>query len=144
MMMGFAVLCGSANAATIEGKDKLSIDTLVSFRIDGQKLECEGKMLYATFTSHRVQINALPKLLAAVAFSGGKDIQPEPEHYQLTVDRLILSGGTVVPADGFCSIEVRADGQRVYKVECKALARDGRSFEFDFKPQPKPPVIKHF
>jgi hypothetical protein len=56
---------------------------------------------------------------------------------------VILIAGAA-PVDGFCFIEMRTDGRRVYKVECKALARDGRRFEFDFKPQPKPPVIKHF
>jgi hypothetical protein len=71
-------------------------------------------------------------------------MQSKPEYYFLTVDRLILSGGTVVPADGFCSIELAADGQRVRKVECKALAHDGRNFEFNFKPHPKALVIRRF
>jgi len=139
-----------AGAALLSAVPAVSIDTLVlldgecDFRIDGQKLECAGKTVYTTFTNRRVEISALPTLLAAVAFSGGKDIQLEPGSYQLTVDRLILSGGTVVPADGFCSVEMRADGQRVYKVEGKAFAHDGRRFEFDFKPIPKPPTIKHF
>jgi hypothetical protein len=91
------------------------LDGSPDFRIDGKQLECENKLSYATFKNRRVQINALPKLLGAVAFSGGKDLQLQPEHYQLTVDRIILSGGNVVPADGFCSIDLRADGQRVYK-----------------------------
>ena len=147
------LIAGAALLSTVPAvakKGEILIDTLVlldgecDFRIDGQKLECEGKAVYTTFTNHRAEIGAFPTLLAAAAFSGGKDIQPEPGSYQLTVDRLILSGGTVVPADGFCSIEMRADGQRVYKVECKALAHDGRRFEFDFKPLPKPPTIKHF
>ncbi len=62
----------------------------------------------------------------------------------LSVYRLIVSGGTVVPADGFCHMENSTDAQRVYKVECKALAHDGRRFEFEFKPTEAPPVIKHF
>jgi hypothetical protein len=146
------LIAGAAllSAVPAVGKKGISIYTLVllegecDFRIDSQKLECAGKTVYTTFTNHRVEISALPTLLAAVAFSDGKNIQPEPGSYQLTVDRLVLSGSTVVPADGFCSVEMRADGQRVYKVECKALAHDRRRIEFDFKLIPKPPAIKNF
>jgi hypothetical protein len=91
----------------------------------------------------RTQINVFPKLLGAAAFSGGKDLQPKPEFYFLTVDRLIVSGGTIIPADGVCSTHLRADGQLVYMVEGKALAHDGRTFEFKFTPDPKPPAIFH-
>lgn len=122
----------------------VSLDGSSDFRIDGKQLECENKLAYLTFKNRRVQFNAVPKLLGAVAFSGGKDLQLLPGHYQLTVDRIILSGGTVVPADGICSVDMREDGQRVYSVECRALARDGRTFEFKFNPDPKPPTIKHF
>jgi hypothetical protein len=131
-------------------KADLLVDTLVSldgncdFRIDGKQLECENKLAYMTFKNKRVQINACPKLLGAVAFSGGQDLQLVPEHYQLTVDRLIIAGGTVVPADGICSIQMRADGQRVYMVECRALAHDGRTFEFKFTPDSAPPFIHRF
>ena len=73
-----------------------------------------------------------------------KDLRLQPEHYLLTVDRLILSGGSVVPADGVCFIAMRADGQRVYMVKCSALAHGGRTFEFKFTPDSKPPAISHF
>ena len=68
-VMGFALFCGSANA--IEPRpvpQDIPIDTLVSldsecsFRIDNQKLDCDGKMVYATFKNHRMQIDALPKV----------------------------------------------------------------------------------
>lgn len=39
---------------------------------------------------------------------------------------------------------MRADGQRVYKVECKALAHDGRTFELKYTPSDAPPSIEHF
>jgi hypothetical protein len=131
-------------------KSKNPIDTLVmlggecDFRVDGQKLECGSKLIYTKFTNKRVAFTALPTLLGAVDFSGGKDLQPVPESYMLTVDHLVLSGGTSVVADGFCSMESSTDGQRVYKMACKALARDGRRFELDFKPTAAPPIIKHF
>ncbi|MCI0736660.1 MAG: hypothetical protein L0Y50_10390 [Beijerinckiaceae bacterium] len=60
------------------------------------------------------------------------------------IDAIIPSGGTVVPADGICSAHLREDGQRVYSVECHALARDGRTFECKFKTDPKLPTIQHF
>ena len=44
----------------------------------------------------------------------------------------------------FCHVDMRADGHLVYKVQCKALAHDGRRFEFVFNPEPKRPVIMHF
>jgi hypothetical protein len=119
----------------------VSLDGSCDFKIGDKNFECEGKLAYTHFTNGRTQINVLPKALGAVAFSGGKDLQPKPEYYFLTVDRLILSGGTVVPADGFCSIHLRADGQLVYSVEGKALTHDGRVFEFKFTPDPKPPDI---
>jgi hypothetical protein len=100
-----------------------------------------ASQLHGHFTNGRTQINVLPKVLGAVAFSGGKDLQLKPEYYFLTVDRLFLSGGTFVPADGFCSIHLQADGQIVYMVEGNALAHDGRVFEFKFTPAPKPPAI---
>ena len=53
---------------------------------------------YTKFTNHRIAITGLPTLLGAVDFSGGKDIQPVPGNYLLTVDKLVLSGGTVVPS----------------------------------------------
>ncbi|CAJ0878932.1 hypothetical protein AMST5_03013 [freshwater sediment metagenome] len=126
------------------------VDTMVflngqcDFRVNGQKLDCDEKMVYAKTPTQRIQISAFPTLLVVAAFSGGKDINDDPEHYFLTVDRLILSGGTSVPADGVCSMDLRKDGRRVYMVKCTALAHDGRKFEFNFKPQPKPPTIKHF
>jgi hypothetical protein len=119
----------------------VSLDGSCDFKIGGKNFECEGKLAYTHFTNGRTQINVLPKVLGAVAFSGGKDLQLKPEYYFLTVDRLILSGGTIVPADGFCSIHLQADGQIVYMVEGNALAHDGRVFEFKFTPDPKPPVI---
>jgi hypothetical protein len=119
----------------------VSLDGSCDFKIDGKNFECEGKLAYMHFTNGRTQINVLPKVLGAVAFSGGKDLQLKPEYYFLTVDRLFLSGGTFVPADGFCSIHLRADGQIVYMVEGNALAHDGRVFEFKFTPDPKPPDI---
>jgi hypothetical protein len=145
-----AYVRGKWSPAPNPNGDDFLVETLVlldgssDFRIDGKQLECENKLCYATFKNRRVQINAVPKLLGAVAFSGGKDLQLEPGHYQLTVDRLILAGGTVVPADGICSVHLREDGQRVYSVECSALVHDGRTFEFKFKPDSKPPTIKHF
>ncbi len=119
----------------------VSLDGSCDFKIGGKNFECEGKLAYMHFTNGRTQVNVLPKVLGAVAFSGGKDLQLKPEYYFLTVDRLILSGGTIVPADGFCSIHLQADGQIVYMVEGNALAHDGRVFEFKFTPDPKPPVI---
>jgi hypothetical protein len=119
----------------------VSLDGSCDFKIDGKNFECESKLAYAHYTNGRTQINVLPKVLGAVAFSGGKDLQPKPEYYFLTVDRLILSGGTIVPADGFCSIHLQADGQIVYMVEGKALTHDGRVFEFKFTPDQKPPAI---
>jgi hypothetical protein len=119
----------------------VSLDGSCDFKIDGKNFECESKLAYAHYTNGRTQINVLPKVLGAVAFSGGKDLQPKPEYYLLTVDRLILSGGTVVAADGFCSIHLQADGQIVYMVEGKALTHNGRVFEFKFTPDPKPPAI---
>jgi hypothetical protein len=89
-------------------KAKIRFETVVildgecDFRINGEKLECEGKLIYTKFANHRVAFTGLPTLLAAVDFSGAKDIQPVPESYMLTVDRLILSGGNIVAADGFC------------------------------------------
>src|ERR1019366_4998598 len=80
----------------------VSLDGSCDFKINSKKLECENKLAYIMHENGRVQINVLPKLLGAVAFSGGKDLRPKPEYYFLTVDRLILSGGTIVPADGFC------------------------------------------
>ncbi len=119
----------------------VSLDGSCDFKIDGKNFECEGKLAYIHFINGRTQINVCPKVLGGVAFSGGKDLQPKPEYYFLTVDRLILSGGTIVPADGFCSINLQADGQIVYMVEGNALAHDGRIFEFKFTADPKPPVI---
>jgi hypothetical protein len=119
----------------------VSIDGSCDFKIDGKSLECESKLAYLMFENGRVQINVLPKLLGAVAFSGGKDQRLTPEFYFLTVHRLFLSGGTAVPADGFCSMKLQADGKRVYLVEGNALAHDGRVFEFKFTPDPKAPVI---
>jgi hypothetical protein len=119
----------------------VSLDGSCDFKIDGKNFECEGKLAYMHFTNGRTQINVLPKVLGAVAFSGGKDLQIKPEYYFLTVDRLFLSGGTFVPADGFCSIHLQADGQIVYMVEGNALAHDGRVFEFKFTPDPTPPDI---
>jgi hypothetical protein len=81
----------------------VSLDGSCDFKIDGKNFECEGKLAYGHFTNGRTQINVLPKILGAVGFSGGKDLQLKPEYYFLTVDRLFLSGGTFVPADGFCS-----------------------------------------
>lgn len=138
-----------ANLKTPAQNGDLPLETVVSldgscdFKIDGKNLECESKLAYTHFTNGRTQINVLPKVLGAVAFSGGKDLQPKPEYYFLTVDRLILSGGTVVSADGFCSIHLRADGQIVYMVEGRALTHDGRIFEFKFTPDPKLPAILH-
>jgi len=148
IMHGIAALLSAFPAAAQKGQSP--VDTVVmlegacDFRVDDKKIECDSKLLYTKFTNHRVAITALPSLLGGVDFSGGKDIQPAPGNYLLTVDKLILSGGTVVPADGFCHVDIRADGQLVYKVECKALAHDGRSFELDFAPEPKPPKIMHF
>jgi hypothetical protein len=118
----------------------VSLDGSCDFKIDGKNFECERKLAYGHFMNGRTQINVLPKVLGAVAFSGGKDLQLKPEHYFLTVDRLFLSGGTFVPADGFCSIHLQADGQIVYMVEGNALAHDGRVFEFKFTPDPTPPA----
>ena len=103
----FAVAALLSVGPAVAQKGKMPIDTVLSldgtcdFRIDGQKLECENKLLYTKFTNHRIAITGLPTLLGAVDFSGGKDIQPVPGNYLLTVDKLVLSGGTVVPADGF-------------------------------------------
>jgi hypothetical protein len=119
----------------------VSLDGSCDFKLDGKNFECERKLAYGHFTNGRTQINVLPKVLGAVAFSGGKDLQLKPEYYFLTVDRLFISGGTFVPADGFCSIHLQADGQIVYMVEGNALAHDGRVFEFKFTPDPKPPAI---
>ena len=129
---------------------KLLIRTLVlidgqcDFRIDNKPLKCEGHLAYQEFTNHRIEIAAFPEMIGGAAFGGGKDLQIKPESYFLTVDRMILSGGTIAPADGFCSVDMRADGQRIYNVECKALAHDGRSFQLKFIPSAKPPSIKHF
>ena len=146
--MVLAALLSSASAAAQKSKNPIHtvviLDGECDFRIDGQKLECDGKLVYTKFANHRVAFTGFPTLLAGVDFSGGRDIQPVPESYMLTVDHLILSGGTIVAADGFCSMENSTDAQRVYKVECKALAHDGRRFEFEFKPTAAPPIIKHF
>jgi hypothetical protein len=147
VVVGLALMNGFPAFAQ---KNKSLIETMVflngqcDFRVDGQKLDCDDKMVYAKTRNQRMEISAFPTLLVVAAFSGGKDINDDPEHYFLTVDRLILSGGTSVPADGVCSMDLRKDGQRVYRVECTVLAHDGRKFEFNFKPQPKPPTIKHF
>jgi hypothetical protein len=125
------------------------IDTIVfadgecDFQVNGQKLECDGKLVYTTYTNHEVAFTALPKVLGVVEFSGGKDVQPTLETYSLTVDRLILSGGTVVMADGFCYMDISKDGKRIHKLTCKALAHDGRRFEFNFKPAEKDVTVKH-
>lgn len=119
----------------------VSLDGSCDFKIDGKNFECERKLAYGHFTNGRTQINVLPKVLGAVAFSGGKDMRLKPEYYFLTVDRLFLSGGTFVPADGVCSIHLQADGKRVYLVDGSALAHDGRVFEFKFTPDPNPPDI---
>jgi len=131
----------SAQDGDIPPGTVVSLDGSCDFKIDGKNFACEGKLAYQHFTNGRTQINVLPKVLGAVAFSGGKDLQPRPEYYFLTVDRLILSGGTVVPADGVCSMHLHADGQIVYMVEGKALTHDGRVFEFEFTPDPNPPAI---
>jgi hypothetical protein len=65
----------------------------------------------------------------------------EPLSRSMAVDRLILSGGTIVPADWFCSIHLQADGQIVYMVEGHALTHDGRVFEFKFTPSLWPYII---
>lgn len=136
-----ANLTTSAENGDLPPGTVVSLDGSCDFKIGGKNFECEGKLAYMHFTNGRTQINVLPKVLGAVAFSGGKDLQIKPEYYFLTVDQLILSGGTVVPADGFCSIHLQADGQIVYMVEGNALAHDGRVFEFKFTPDPKPPDI---
>jgi hypothetical protein len=136
-----AKLKASAQNGDLPPGTVVSLDGSCDFKIGGKNFECEGKLAYMHFTNGRTQINVLPKVLGAVAFSGGKDLQLKPEYYFLTVDRLILSGGTVVPADGFCSMHLQADGQIVYMVEGNALAHDGRVFEFKFTPDPKPPDI---
>jgi hypothetical protein len=131
----------SAQKGDIPPGTVVTLNGSCDFKIGGKNFECEDKLAYAHFTNGRTQINVLPKLLGAVAFSGGKDLRPKPEYYFLTVDRLVLSGGTVVPADGVCSIHLQAGGQIVYMIEGSALAHDGRIFEFKFTPDPKPPYI---
>jgi len=138
---------GSASAK--EGVKLDKIDTIVmadgecDFHVDGRKQECDSKFIYTTYANHRIAFTALPKMLRVVDFSGGKDIQPTPETYSLTVDRLILSGGTIVSADGTCFMNISTDGNRIHKLTCKALAHDGRQFEFDFKPADRDVTIKH-
>jgi hypothetical protein len=148
ILMVLAALLSAGPAAAQKIKNPIEtvviLDGECDFRINDQKLECEGKLIYTKFANHRVAFTGLPTILAGVDFSGAKDVQPVPESYMLTVDRLILSGGTIVAADGFCSMETSTDAQRVYKVECKALGHDGRRFEFRFIPTAAPPVIKHF
>lgn len=142
--LGLQLLPGNSQKGEAFIKTMVLLEGKCEFRVDDRRLDCDDKMSYATFANHRVQINALPTVLGAAAFSGGKDMQFDPEHYYLTVDRLILSGGTPVKADGFCSIDLAKDGRRVYSVECKALARDGRRFEFSFRPTAEPPRIERF
>ncbi len=50
----------------------VSLDGSCDFKIDGKNFECEGKLAYMHSTNGRTQINVLPKVLGAVAFSGGK------------------------------------------------------------------------
>jgi hypothetical protein len=147
--ISFLLLAFLVSSTPSSAENGLKIDTVViadgdcDFRVNGQKLECESKFLYTTFKNHRVAFSALPKVLAVVDFSGEHDIQPTPETYALTVDRLILSGGTIVQADGSCLMNISTDGKRIHNLTCKALARDGRQFEFDFKPADKDVKITH-
>ncbi|MGA7384317.1 MAG: hypothetical protein WBW81_06390, partial [Methylocella sp.] len=62
----------------------VSLDGSCDFKIGGKNFECDSKLAYMHFTNGRTQINVLPKILGAVAFSGGKDLQPKPEYYFLT------------------------------------------------------------
>jgi hypothetical protein len=135
---------GATSARDLPIKTLVTISGECAFRVDHQKRECGDKLIYSNFRNHRVAIDVLPKVLKIAGFSGGRDLQLEPEHYHLTVDRITLSGGTIIGADGFCSVDLRADGQRIYRVECKALAHDGRRFELKFAPYDKPPTIMHF
>jgi hypothetical protein len=116
------------------------IEGRCELKVNSKPLECDGKLMYIMLKNHRVEFAIFPKLMASLFFGGGRDMQLELEHYQLTVDRLVMAGGTTVPADGYCSTDTNTPATRVYKVECKALAHDGRTFELTYMPADKTPV----
>lgn len=113
----------------------VTADGDTNFTIDGKELECEHSIVYIhNDRLRRTQINVLPKDLGAVAFSGGRSVQPMLEHFVLTVDRIILAGGNVVAADGICHVHLSALGDKVCAADGSAIAHDGRAFKFTFQP----------
>jgi hypothetical protein len=77
-------LKASAQNGDIPPGTIVSLDGSCDFKIDGKSFECESKLAYGHFTNGRTQINVLPKILGAVAFSGGKDLQLKPEYSNLS------------------------------------------------------------
>jgi hypothetical protein len=112
------------------------------FSVDGRQYDCERVILYMHFPFGRTQINVLPHVLGAVAFSGGRDLQIRATDYFLYVDKIIISSNAVA-ADGFCILGVSDDGNFVKSAEGSALAHDGRVFKFKLTPEDRAVAITH-
>ena len=101
-------------------------------------------IIYAHTDNARTAFNLLVPG-GALGFSGGRDSQPDPEHYTLYVDTITQSqNGKLLPdtpAQGVCTLLVNADASRFLDLECKAVAGGKTltlSFKDDGKPHPAP------
>ena len=117
------------------------IDGRCDLRIGGETTACNDKLAYIhSRAAMRTTIAITSQPLHIIAFSGGRDAQPDLEHYQLTVNRLTLADGLDVPASGVCNTNLNAEGSRVFKVDCTVVAQNGMSFALNFIPADKSPV----
>ncbi len=97
-------------------------------------------IIYAHTDNARTAFNLLVPG-GALGFSGGRDSQPDPEHYTLYVDTITQSqNGKLLPdtpAQGVCTLLVNADASRFLGLECKVTA-GGKNLTLSFKDDGKP------
>jgi hypothetical protein len=99
-----------------------------------------AEIVYVHGYNARTAFN-IPVQGGLLGFWGGRDAQPDLEHYTLYLDSITLvQNGKLMPdtpATGVCTLLVNANASRFLDLECKAVA-GGKTLTLSFKDDGKP------
>ena len=94
----------------------------------GDPLTCTG-LIFTVFTKTRRATFTLASSNGGLTLAGGKDIQPDPEHYQLLIDHLIYrrAGGSAdqITAKGKCETISDEAFSELHSLSCDVSTKFG-------------------
>lgn len=135
-----AALAAIACAGTAAGATQCVTATGAGAFVGPPSPTAIGEIVYVHGDNARTAFN-IPVQGGLLGFWGGRDAQPDLEHYTLYLDSITqVQNGKLLPdvaATGVCTLLVNKDASRFLDLECKAVAA-GKTLTLSFKDDGKP------